>query len=116
MFLCMAAANLSPREDDCVLPARDNTSPADANLAITTSLPTSSYSAYADFLPSTNFYVSGRVGQYSIDTETSGVGTAPRGFFRNGGIATFLPGGTASPLCRLSGFDSVPIDSTLSYL
>lgn len=110
-FLFKAAANLTPREVEGILPARDNTTPADANLAITTSLPTSSYSAYADFLPSTNFYVSGRVGQYSIDTETSGVGTAPRVFFRNGNIATFLPGGASNPLYRPTNFSSVPAAS-----
>ena len=35
---------------------------------------------YADFLPSSNFFVSGRVGSYSIDTKTSGVGLEPREF------------------------------------
>jgi hypothetical protein len=107
-FLFKAAANLSPREVEGVLPAVDGSTPAGSNFDITTEFPTSSYSAYADFLPSTNFYVSGRVGQYSIDTETSGVGTAPNIFFRNGNIAPFLDGGTSNPLFRPAGFQSFP--------
>jgi hypothetical protein len=110
-FLFKTAANLTPREVEGILPARDATTPTDANLDITTEVPTSSYSAYADFLPSSNFYVSGRAGQYSIDTETSGVGTAPRIFFRNGNIADFLPGGATNPLYRPTNFSSVPAAS-----
>jgi hypothetical protein len=107
-FLFKAAANLSPRKTEGILPERDNSTPATANLAVTTEEPTSSYSAYADFLPSSNFYVSGRVGSYTIDTETSGVGTEPRIFFRDGNIATFLEGGASNPLYRPTGFSSVP--------
>ncbi len=108
-FLFKAAANITPREVDGILPARDNTTPADANLDITTEFPTSSYSAYADFLPSTNFYVSGRVGQYNIDTTTSGVGTAPRIFFRDRDNSAFVP--TTDPLYRPRSFSSVPAAS-----
>ena len=110
-FLFKAAANLTPREVEGILPARDNTTPANANLDITTSFPTESYSAYADFLPSTNFYVSGRAGSYTIDTETEGVGTEPRIFFRNGDIGQFLQGGTANPLYRPAGFATIPLAS-----
>lgn len=106
-FLFKAAANLSPREVEGVLPARDNSTPADANLGITTEYPTSSYSAYADFLPSSNFYVSGRAGQYTIDASTSGVGTAPNIYFRNGTI----PVPPDDPLFRPAGFSSVPFAS-----
>ncbi|HET7705906.1 MAG TPA: TonB-dependent receptor [Thermoanaerobaculia bacterium] len=103
-FLFKAAANLSPREVENILPARDGSTPANANLGVVTESPTESYSAYADFLPSSNFFVSGRVGQYSIDTKTSGVGTEPRIFFRNGTI----PVDPSSPLYRPTGFSSVP--------
>lgn len=106
-FIFKAAANLSPRKVEGVLPARDGSTPATANLGITTDFPTTSYSAYADFLPSSNFYVSGRIGQYTIDAETSGVGTEPRVFFRNGTI----PVPVTDPLFRPAGFSSVPAAS-----
>jgi len=50
-FVYKLAANLSPRKVENSLPAYDGSTPADANLAVTTKYPASSYSAYMDWVP-----------------------------------------------------------------
>ncbi len=106
-FLYKASGNLSPAEVDGVLPARDGSTPADTNLGITTDTPRESYSAYADFIPSSNFYVSGRVGLYKTDISTEGVTALARFFFRNG----VMPVSQSDPRFRPTGFSSVPAGS-----
>jgi len=101
------SANLSPRKTDGVLPAQDGTTPADTNLGITTDRPTESYSLYADYVPTSNFYVTGRVGYWTTDTETTGVNDQYRIFFRNGTI----PVDQDDPRYRPTGFSNVPAGS-----
>ena len=98
------SANLSPRKTDGVLPNQDGTTPAGTNLGITTEVPTQSYSLYADFVPTSNFYITGRAGYWSTDTQTSGVTDVTRIFFRNGTI----PVPTTDPRYRPTGFATVP--------
>lgn len=106
-LILKAAANLSPRKTDGILPAQDGTTPAGTNLAVTTDVPTESYSLYADFVPTSNFYVTGRVGYWGTDTQTSGITDTARIFFRNGTI----PVPTTDPRYRPTGFASVPAGS-----
>ncbi len=108
------AANFSPRKTDGVLPAQDGTTPAGTNLDVTTEVPTESYSLYADFVPTSNFYITGRAGYWSTDTNTSGVTDIARVFFRDGTIGQpvyrdGLP--TTDPRYKPTGFSSVPAGS-----
>lgn len=103
-FVYKVAANVTPFQQDNNLPAFDGSTPADADLEVTTKIPTSSYSAYADFVPTSNFYVSGRVGLYDTDTETSGVDATTNYRFRNG----VIPVPTTDPRYRPTGFVSAP--------
>jgi hypothetical protein len=66
------SANITPSKTEGSLPALDGSTPDEADLDVDTKLPTSSYSAYADYVPSSNFYVSGRVGMYETDTQITG--------------------------------------------
>jgi len=105
-FLYKLAGNVAPRTLDNSLPAADGTTAATANLNIDNEFTTSSYSAYADLVPTSSFYLTGRAGLYETDNETIGLpefGT-PRIFFRNGTIP--LP--TTDPRYRPTGFASVP--------
>ena len=106
-LLYKVSANLTPREIDGSLPNRDGSTPADADLSVTTETPTSSYSAYADFVPSSTFYMTGRLGYYDTDTENSGVDATDRILFRNGSI----PVPASDPRFRPTGFSSVPLAS-----
>ncbi len=103
-------------KDKGVLPAQDNTTPANSNLAITAKTPVSSYSLYGDYVPTSNFYVSGRGGYYKWNTTTAGITDITRTLFTgsNGTDNTScgsacLP--TSSPLYRPGGFASIPIGS-----
>ena len=105
------SANLSPRKTEGVLPNQDGTTPDGTNLGITTDVPTQSYSLYADFVPTSNFYITGRAGYWSTDTQTSGVTDVTRIFFRNGTIGQpVYPNGlpTTDPRYRPTNFSSVP--------
>ncbi|MBK9374345.1 MAG: TonB-dependent receptor [Holophagales bacterium] len=106
-FVYKISANISPFEQDGNLPAFDGSTPAEADLDVNTDIPTSSYSAYADFVPTNNFYVSGRLGMYETDTETGGLDATNRISF-TAGIAPFP---TDSPLYKPTGFTSVPLAS-----
>ena len=109
------SANVTPSETDGNLPALDGSTPDDADLDVVSKYPTSSTSAYADFVPSSSFYVSGRVGMYETDTKTSGIDTQNQIFFRNGVIGTTPenPGGLpkTDPRYRETGFSNVPNES-----
>jgi hypothetical protein len=106
-FLYKFAANLSPSTTEGVLPAQDGTTPAGTNLAIDTDYERESYSLYADFIPSSNFLMSARVGYYLADVSTSGVTDTTRYYFRNGTI----PVPQSDPLYRPTGWSSVPSGS-----
>jgi hypothetical protein len=109
------SANITPSKTEGSLPALDGSTPDEADLDVDTKYPTSSYSAYADYVPSSNFYVSGRVGMYETDTQISGVDAQNRIFFRNGVIGTTPenPDGLpkTDPRYRATGFSNVPNDS-----
>lgn len=98
------SANVSPRKTEGVLPAQDGSTPAGTNLGITTDVPTESYSLYADYVPTNNLYVTGRVGYWSTDTETTGITDTSRIFFRNG----VIPVPATDPRYRPTGFSTVP--------
>ena len=107
-FLYKVAGNWAPRDVDNALPTIDATAAAvnATNFNVDNEFRTASYSAYADFLPTPSFYVTGQAGFYETDTETIGLpafGT-PRIFFRNGTIP--LP--TTDPRYRPTGFATVP--------
>lgn len=106
-LLMKLSANLSPRKTEGVLPSRDGTTPTDTNLGINTDVPTQSYSLYADFVPTSSVYVTGRVGYWSTDTSTSGVTDTARIFFRNG----VMPGQGTDPNWKPTGYSSVPAGS-----
>lgn len=113
-FVYKIGGNSTRQEVEGVLPAQDNSTPAGTNLGITTTVPTDSYSAYADFLPSTNFYLTGRAGYYTTDYRTKGVTDLARIAFTGSpaASATFpngLPAG--DPLIRPAGFVSLPAAS-----
>lgn len=101
------SANLSPRKTEGVLPAQDGSTPAGTNLSIDTKVPTESYSLYADYVPTSSFYVTGRAGYWSTDTSTSGVTDTARIFFRNG----VIPVPSSDPRYRPTGFSTVPAGS-----
>jgi carboxypeptidase family protein/TonB-dependent receptor-like protein len=82
-FLYKVAANSSERKLDNQLPSRDGTTPETVDLNVDDKFPTDSYSAYADYVPSASFYVSGRVGYYDADQHTTGNFPAARIFFRD---------------------------------
>ena len=102
-----AAANISPQKIEGSLPNLDGSTPADADLSVDFEYPTSSYSLYADYVPSSNFYVSGRVGYYDTDTQITGLDAQNRILFRNGTI----PVPTTDPRYRPTGFSNVPAAS-----
>ncbi|HEV7243214.1 MAG TPA: carboxypeptidase regulatory-like domain-containing protein [Thermoanaerobaculia bacterium] len=106
-FLYKLAGNWAPSETDNALPAIDGTTSPTTNLNIDNEFKTNSYSAYADFIPTPSFYVTGRGGFYTTDTETIGLppfGT-PRIFFRDG----IIPVPTTDPRFRPTGFATVPL-------
>lgn len=107
-FLYKLGGSNTSQKVEGILPAQDNTTPATANLGITTKIPTTSYSAYADFLPSNNFYVTGRAGYYNTDYKTSGVNSLSRILF-TGSNAQFLTAG--DPLIKPAGYASLPASS-----
>jgi hypothetical protein len=113
-FVYKLGGSSTKQEIEGVLPSQDNTTPTGTNLGITTEIPTDSYSAYADFLPSTNFYMTGRVGYYTTDYQTSGITDLARISFTGSNAATTafpigLPAG--SSLIRPAGFVSLPTAS-----
>ncbi len=110
-LLYKLSANLTPRTVDGSLPAKDGSTPANADLEVTTETPTASYSAYADFVPSSRFYMSGRLGYFDADTQTDGIEATTRFFFRNGDLAQlgYMP--TSDSRYRPTGFSSVPAAS-----
>ncbi|HXI14353.1 MAG TPA: TonB-dependent receptor [Thermoanaerobaculia bacterium] len=104
-FLYKLGGNLAPRTLDNALPSTDGSTPSGVNLNIDSEFTTSSYSAYADFVPTSSFYVTGRAGVYETDTQVSGTAPGtPRIFFRNG----VIPVPTSDPRYRPTGFSTIP--------
>ncbi|MBI4916542.1 MAG: TonB-dependent receptor [Acidobacteria bacterium] len=108
-FIYKFAANLSPSTTENTLPNQDGTTPATADLAVDTDRERESYSLYADFIPTSNFLVSGRVGYFKSDLSTTGNYPASRIWFRSGTNASGpYPGGPSDPLYRPVGFATSP--------
>lgn len=111
-FLFKLGGSVTRSKTEGVLPAQDNTTPAGTNLGITTKNPTTSYSLYSDYLPSSNLYFSGRAGKYSWDTNTAGVNDLARIIFSSSNVAdpTKFPNGlpASDPRVRPAGFASLP--------
>src|SRR5690606_6237107 len=107
-FLYKVSANLSPREVDGNLPAKDGSTPAGTDLSVVTDYETESYSAYADYIPTDNFYVSGRVGFYTTDISDSGLDATEQILFRNNPYPV-----ENSPLFRPAGFLSIPSNNAI---
>ncbi len=110
-FLYKVSGNLSPRTIDGNLPNPDGTTSPLADLSVVTEFETESYSAYADYIPVDNFYLSGRIGFWSTDTSDSGLGATEQVFFQS----RAWPGPTTNPLYRPSGFTSFPGNTSISF-
>lgn len=108
-FLYKVSANLSPREVDGNLPAKDGSTPPEADLSVVTEFETESYSAYADYIPTDSFYMSARFGMYSTDTSDSGLEASEQVFFRNRPYPI-----EDSPLFRPTGFTSFPGNASIT--
>ena len=103
-LLYKISANVTEREVANALPAKDGSTPQGTPLGVGNKYPTENYSAYADYLPTANFFVSGRLGYFSTDQNTSGLSTSEsRIHFRRGTYPD-----SASPLARPTGFTTVP--------
>jgi hypothetical protein len=109
-FLYKLSANFAPREIDNTLPARDGTTPESTNLDKDSDIPTESYSVYSDWIPSSNFYMSGRAGFYTTDFSTTSAVPPPSEiiFFRD---TPFPIAG--DPRYQPAGYQTTPI-ATLS--
>ncbi|HET7433098.1 MAG TPA: TonB-dependent receptor [Thermoanaerobaculia bacterium] len=112
-FLWKATYNNSGYEQENLLPAasgrtgNENTdfSP-DAELANWTG------SGYADFVPTPNWYISGRGGRFFRNFTESGISADPRIVFANSLSATTFPSANIpSSLFRAGGFNSIPTNS-----
>ncbi len=125
-FLYKVAWNSSERDLDNNLPARDGSTPETVDLNVDNNFPTDSYSAYADFVPSSSFYVSGRIGYYNADQHTTGdfpssrIQFLTRAFpipgdprFRSAGFAT-SPGVTAVETDRFER-EAASIDANIFF-
>jgi hypothetical protein len=104
-FMYKVAFNDTPSQQTNILPAQDGSTPAGTFLGLGYRYPTKSVSAYVDFIPSSNFLISGRVGDWTTNTVTSGSDWTSSIYFRNGTIP--LP--TTDPNYRPTGFRSTPI-------
>jgi hypothetical protein len=72
-----------------------------------------SYSGYADFIASPEWYFSARGGRYYDNQSQGGVSTAPIVNFRAGNPCALYPG-IPSNLCREQGFNSAPGNSAIT--
>ena len=102
-FLYKVSGNWAPRNLDNTLPARDGSTPESVNLDVDSEFPTFSYSGYADWIPSDNFYLSGRLGFYSTDTSIVADFAPYRIFFRDRPFPI-----QGDPRFRPASFASVP--------
>lgn len=107
-FLYKISGNLAPRTIDGNLPNPDGSTSVLADLSVVTEFETASYSAYADYIPVDNFYLSGRVGFYTTDSSDSGLDATQQIFFRTTAYPILN-----SPLYRPAGFTSFPGNSKI---
>ena len=107
-FIYKFAANLSPSTTENSLPNQDGTTPASADLGIDTDRTRESYSLYADFIPTSNFLVSGRVGYFKSDLQTTGNYADSRIWFRSGTNPSGPYPDPTSSLYRPVGFSTTP--------
>ncbi|MGH9381737.1 MAG: TonB-dependent receptor [Thermoanaerobaculia bacterium] len=106
-FLYRVSANRSPYDREGALPDRSGSTPLDANLGVDTDFPNENYSAYADYVPTNDFYLTGRIGYYKQDREDAGIDDTASFFFSpNSPEAVGLP--TSDPRFRDAAFLSVP--------
>lgn len=106
-FLYRVTGNMSDREFDGVLPNRDGSTDPTADLGIVTELPNESYSAYADYVPTNNFYLTGQIGIWERDEEDKNLSATQQIVFTGSSPADAgLP--ENDPRNRNAGFLSVP--------
>jgi hypothetical protein len=110
-FLYKFAANISPSQTENSLPAQDGSTPITSDFAVTTDYERESYSLYADFIPTSNFLMSARVGYYLADVATSGVDALSHVYFRSGNMCTLYGVCTGDPRYQPTGFRSNPYAS-----
>lgn len=103
-FVYKLSANISPSDQENSLPAQDGSTPSTADLTVDSKFPMSTYSFYADWVPSSNFYMTGRVGLYDQDTEVSGIDSLALFTFTSG----VIPVPPTDPLYRPTGYNSTP--------
>lgn len=105
-FLYKVSGNFAPREVDNTLPARDGSTPETVDLNVDDEFPVESYSAYADWIPTNSFYLSGRVGFYTADQTTTADFADYRIFFRDRAFPI-----VGDPRYRPASFATVPAAS-----
>lgn len=108
-FLYRVGANFSPRERDGILPDQDGSTPAEADLGVTTDFPNENYSAYADYVPSNNFYLTGRLGYYKRNQEDDGLDATVNFNFISGTSPSDAGLPESDPRNRTADFTSAPI-------
>lgn len=106
-FLYRVTGNMSDLEQEGVLPNRDGSTDPLADLGIVTDFPNESYSAYADYVPTNNFYLTGQLGYWKRDTQDDNFSATERFFFDDSSPADAgLP--SSDPRFRPANFGSVP--------
>ena len=110
-FLYKIAGNYATRTIDGYLPAKDGSTPADADLSVVAEYPSYSYSLYGDFIASDKFLMSARIGYYLDDVNTSGVDANERFLFRNGDQCAVTGICSGNPAWHPTGWSSVPNES-----
>ncbi len=107
-FLWKLGGNWNPYERRGVLPERDGSTPAEADLTVNREIPTESYSLHMDWVPTKNFFMTGRIGKFETDMQDSGFNAVSQFQFVS---PTEIPLPESDPRYRPSGFLSVPTDS-----
>lgn len=105
-FVYRGSLNVNPFERTGLLPALDGSTPAAADLTVNREIPTSSWSIHGDFVPTGNLAFSARYGQFTTDTNDSGLDATSQFVFHTGGQEMPVP--VTDPRYRPRGFASVP--------
>lgn len=108
-------ANVTRHELENSLPAENGSTPATADLDVSTDYPRDTYSLYADYMASSNFLLSARIGRFSQDENSSGFDATYRVLFQNGNTDYRNRTGPFDPATGFDwqplGFSNVPVDS-----
>ncbi len=104
-FLWKLGGNWNPYERNGILPNRDGSTPAAADLSVKREITVESYSLHMDWVPSKNFFMTGRIGSFSTETNDSGLDADTQFQFVS---PTKIPLPESDPRYRPSGFLSVP--------